>query len=127
MHCTSTSRAARTTRRRRTSSPEEDDALARDWTQLGGNLWLNPPFANIMPWAAKCRAFGPRGGPRRILFLTPASVGSDWFASHVHGAARVLALSPRLRFVGAADHYPKDCMLSVFGDEPGFDVWRWDA
>jgi phage N-6-adenine-methyltransferase len=106
---------------------EAQDSLAQDWAQLGGNLWLNPPFTRIDPWAAKCRAFAPRGGPRRILFLTPASVGSAWFAAHVHGAALVLALNPRLRFVGASDDYPKDCILSVFGAAPDFDVWRWEA
>jgi len=62
-----------------------------------------------------------------VLMLTPASIGSEWFQRYVHRKAMVLGLSPRLHFVGAADPYPKDCMLSCFGfGVTGFDIWRWD-
>lgn len=103
------------------------NALAQDWSQLTGNLWLNPPFRKISPWATKCAATCPRHSlaERRILLLTPASVGSQWFIDSVHKRAAIFALSPRLKFVGADDDYPKDCILSVFGVWPGFDVWRW--
>jgi hypothetical protein len=37
----------------------------------------------------------------------------------------VLGLNGRLTFKGTTAPYPKDCMLSVFGVEPGFDVWSW--
>ena len=103
-------------------SPEVD-SLAQDWTQLAGNLWLNPPFGDIAPWAAKCAASA--APHRRIFMLTPASIGSNWFAAHVLGKALVLGLSPRMTFVGAPDPYPKDLMLSIFGEFPGFGVWRW--
>jgi phage N-6-adenine-methyltransferase len=104
---------------------EADDSLAQDWTRLEGNLWLNPPFANIAPWAEKCAlSSAHRNG--FILFLTPASVGANWFADHVHRKALVLGLSPRLTFEGTTDPYPKDLILSVFGyGFNGFDTWRW--
>lgn len=89
-----------------------------------GNLWLNPPFADIDPWARRCAAWRGRQGARLFL-LTPASVGANWFADHVYGRAMVYALSPRLKFVGAKDQYPKDLILSVYGDGPGFAPWRW--
>lgn len=122
----------------------KEDSLRTDWTTdasycQGENVWpryrlissldcwLNPPFGKIGPWAAKCAgsapAFRDRGG--RIFLLTPASVGAEWFAEHVHGRALVLALRPRLTFVGETDPYPKDCVLSVFGAQPGFELWRW--
>ena len=89
-----------------------------------GRLWCNPPFRDADIWAARCAAWKPlRGG--RLLLLTPASIGSNWFRDHVHGRAMVLALNPRITFVGCDAPFPKDCMLSVFGDGPGFDVWRW--
>lgn len=106
---------------------EAADSLAQDWTRLEGNLWLNPPFANIAVWAEKCALTSLR---RRgfILFLTPASVGANWFADHVHRKALVLGLSPRLTFEGTSDPYPKDLILSVYGyGATGFDTWRWDA
>jgi phage N-6-adenine-methyltransferase len=103
------------------------DALDRLWAETfpDGNLWLNPPFANIDPWAEKCAA---ESANRRglILLLTPASIGTDWFARHVHRNAMVLGLAPRLTFEGTTDPYPKDLMLSVFGmGMSGFDCWRW--
>lgn len=105
------------------------DSLTFDWTQYASRIaWLNPEFADIAPWAAKCAAhasvFAGFGG--RILMLTPASIGSEWFEAHVHRKALVIGLRPRLTFEGTKDPYPKDLMLSVFGETPGFDTWRWD-
>lgn len=103
------------------------DALARDWSEdfPTGNLWLNPPFANIDPWAEKCARHGVRRDGL-IFLLTPASIGTDWFASRVWGNARVLGISPRLTFEGTEDPYPKDLMLSIFGKATdGFALWRW--
>lgn len=105
---------------------EADDSLKQDWTKLHGNLWLNPRFADIAPWARKCRdstrvahAFD------RILLLTPASIGAEWFAQYVDREAMVLGLVGRLTFVGCEDPYPKDCILSCYGERTGFDLWRW--
>ena len=101
----------------------EQDALAQDWTALRGNLWLNPPYADIRPWAAKCAA--SRGDGRRIFLLTPASIDSNWFADHVVRNALVIGVNPRVTFVGCSAPYPKPLMLSVIGPWVGFDVWRW--
>lgn len=102
---------------------EEANSLTVNWNKFNGLLWLNPPFNHIEIWAQKSRMHCELGA--RLLFLTPASVGSEWFQMHVLGRAMVLALSPRLSFDGKAP-YPKDCMLSVFwAGCSGFDVWRW--
>lgn len=100
---------------------ERDDSLRQEWHKIPGLLWLNPPFDNIAPWAEKCRAESKLGA--RILFLTPASIGSNWFSEHVFRSAFVHALNGRISFDGIAP-YPKDCILSVFpGDD--FGVWNW--
>ena len=101
----------------------EDDSLSKDWTKLRGNLWLNPEFGDIAPWAAKSSREASHD--RRVFMLTPASIGSNWFAEHVHGKALVLGLSPRMMFEGATDPYPRDLMLSIYGEFPGFGTWRW--
>jgi hypothetical protein len=105
-------------------------AFDADWRGFDRRdlLFLNPPFGTIASEWAPLVARWTRALPwLRLLMLTPASVGSEWFQSFVHRRALVLALSPRLQFVGADDPYPKDCMLSVFGyGVAGFDVWRWD-
>lgn len=102
---------------------EQQDSLVQDWTECGeGLLWLNPPFGNIAPWAAKCRAEMIRGC--RIAFLVPASVGSNWFAVSVFGCASIQFLRGRLSFDGK-NPFPKDCMLAVYGEEFGCAVWNW--
>lgn len=106
----------------------EADSLSCDWGHyFGRNCWLNPPFGSIPAWAKKCaHTMAARGRrPTRILLLTPASVATEWFAEHVEGKALVLPLRPRLAFVGEKDPFPKDLMLSVYGERPGFETWRW--
>lgn len=101
------------------STPTEDDSVARV-------AWLNPPFAKIAPWAKKLTS-ECRWLRRWTLMLVPASVGSEWYAKHIHGKALVLGLSPRLTFVGERAPYPKDLMLVCVGyGAVGFDTWRWD-
>jgi phage N-6-adenine-methyltransferase len=101
---------------------EADDALTRVVWPSGGLLWLNPPFANIRPWARKCC---DNRASCKIAFLVPASVGSEWFAQYVFDKALVLFLSPRISFDGM-EPYPKDCILAMYGWEPGFQLWHGD-
>lgn len=102
----------------------EQDSFKQDWHKIPGNLWLNPEFDDIGPWAEKSAYECSLGA--KILFLTPASIGSNWFARHVHRNALVLGLNGRICFDGVGP-YPKDCMLSCFGWGVGFDVWKWRA
>ncbi len=102
---------------------ERRDALAQNWAALPALLWLNPPFARIESWAEKCAAEMRKGA--RILFLTPASVGANWFQDHVVPNAHVLELQPRISFDG--EHpFPKDLILGCFlHGLTGRSVWRW--
>ena len=59
-----------------------------------------------------------------MAFLVPAAVGSNWFRDYVDGKALVLLLNGRLSFDGAGP-YPKDCILCLYGIEPGYEVWSW--
>lgn len=70
--------------------------------------------------------YGPEQDSLSDACEWPASIGSNWFAEHVHRRALVLGLNgPRLKFEGSPDPYPKDLMLVCYGESPGFDVWRW--
>lgn len=106
-------------------SPEED-SLAQHWGAITrslskpGWLWLNPPFANIGPWAAKCARYSAHG----IALLVPASVGSLWWYEHVAPHAQVHFLIGRLHF-SEAGPFPKDCALCLFGPTPGHHYWDW--
>lgn len=101
------------------------DALVVAWPTHGGLLWLNPPFADLAPWAAKCAVEQSAGA--RIAMLVPAGVGTLWYASHVEPNAYVFALRPRLTFVGETAPYPKDLLLCYFTPERlrGFESWGW--
>lgn len=106
---------------------EQRDALINNWARHRGDLWLNPPYAHIAPWAEKCAASAPYRlvqRDRRIFFLVPAAVGSNWHAQHVDGKARVYLLNGRISFDGKGP-YPKDCYLAVYGMKPEYSVWRW--
>ncbi len=106
-----------------------ESALTADWSSFGRDdlLWLNPPFGAIQHvWAPLVASWTQRLPWLRVVMLTPAAIGSEWFREHVLGKAMVLGLNPRLTFVGEAETYPKDCMLSCYGfGVQGFDVWRW--
>ena len=110
------------------ASPVGEDSLAQLWARLRGNLFLNPPYGDIKTWARKCHET-PRAAGRRILFLVPASVGSNWWLDYVHDKALVLFTSPRVTFETHSAPYPKDLALVVFSasDKPGYECWRWDG
>ena len=103
------------------------DSLSQEWFRLKGNLWLNPPFGDIAPWAKKCAATGLSNHGLAVLFLIPASVGSNWWAEHVDKKADVYFLSPRVTFVGHSSSYPKDLALCRYhrGTKGLYECWRW--
>jgi len=117
------------------------DALAQDWHgDLSGRAdlrdgkgicWLNCEFDDCATWAEKCVAEGKLGLP--IALLTPASVGADWARDFIWPHADVYMLNGRICFDGK-DPYPKDCMLSIFGQKSKIRflaedrvrlVWDW--
>ncbi len=105
----------------------KDNSLAQPWAEhySEGVLYLNPPFGGIEGWAKKC-AEESQKRHGLILFLTPSSIGTTYFAEYIHQKAMVLSLSPRLVFEGETSSFPKDLMLSCYGyGFKGFDVWRW--
>jgi len=103
----------------------EQDSFAQNWAGLDGLLWLNPEFDPITPWVRKCALEGCRGA--RIVMLSPASIGSNWFSEYVWPYADVIALNGRITFEGSPTPYPKDLMLSLYGHGRGekFSTWRW--
>lgn len=114
-----------------------DNALKQDWTHpLGPGPrymhstewnWLNPPFAQIGPWAEKCLEESQRGV--HIAMLVPSSTGTNWYNDYVHGYAYCLWLRGRIRFIGHTDQYPKDLMLVLYTPIGfnGGDIWDWKA
>jgi hypothetical protein len=53
-------------------------------------------------------------------------MGTNWWNDYVHGHAMVIGLRPRIKFVGAAQGYPKDLSLSIYAPGMvGYGTWRW--
>lgn len=108
----------------------EQDSLKQDWTQISTSLgyapkvaWLNPPFADIEPWAEKCVEV--RWLRRWTLLLVPASMGSLWWARQVLNKGHADGI-PRMKFVGAKDPYPKDLAVVAYGyGICGTGYWDW--
>jgi len=106
-------------------SPEQD-SLKQDWRLEGmpGVAFLNPPFADIQPWAAKLEA-ECRWLPRWTVMLVPASMGSVWWAEHVLHKCQADGIS-RMKFVGAPDMFPKDLATLAYGfGVAGTGFWPW--
>lgn len=99
-----------------------------NWIPDGQFGWLNPPFAKITPWVAKCHESLTNHGTRTLL-LVPASVDSNWFHSHVFGIAEVRFLKGRIKFDGHKNTFPKPLMLCVYepGRCPAMFPWDWKA
>lgn len=76
----------------------EQDSLSIDWDKQDVKLaFLNPPFNLCGDFARKCA----RAARLPILFLVPASVGSEWWAREVDRQADlVLFVRPRIEFDG---------------------------
>src|SRR4030065_2360243 len=94
-------------------STHAENSLDENWRYMPEVLWINPPFGNIGPWAAKCAEQSNRRG--WILLLVPGSIGANWWRDYVRDKAMVYAIQPRLTFVGSTSPYPKDLALCASG------------
>lgn len=135
------------------------DALQEDWSLIpykdGEAAWLNPPWRNIKPWAAKCQKGTDQiiteGDPTEpttcvdivvpgvpIFSLFPAGVGSEWFAKYVLGHCAVYCISPRITYLDPETGLPfvskktgkpqtglNDTLLCDWTGVPGVYTWKW--
>jgi phage N-6-adenine-methyltransferase len=113
---------------------QEDNALQRDWSCLRSSrlAFLNPPFANIKPWAlGPTKPRNPAAGmlacrwlQRWTVMLVPSSYSTDWFLG-LKGHVLIDSI-PRVQFEGATHLYPKDLCLVVAGyGVTGAGYWDW--
>lgn len=95
-------------------------------------LFLNPPYANIAPWARKCMEEWKLGA--EILLLVPMG-SQNWYWDYIEPYAQVYCVG-RMVFDNCFDkqgrlvttNYPKDLILAHF--QPGKHGnrpvrWRW--
>lgn len=106
-------------------------SAAHRWTDREGSegpgvAWLNCEWADVDPWASRCReeAGEEAGEGMNGLLLVPAQVGSLWFDRHVAGHADVFFLQGRVPFNG--EPFPKDCMVCHYYPGAGKIICVWD-
>lgn len=106
---------------------EEVNSLVQDWAAWtsGGWGWLNPPFADIYPWAEKCVMEASRGA--KVALLVPAATGASWWIDQVRGTGYVTYLQGRITFLGHEIGYPKDLAVVLYAPylHGGSCTWRW--
>ena len=78
----------------------QDNGLIQSWVVQDGDLWwLNPPFSDIRPWAAKAHAEFVAYGYEGVMILPSTCCGLDWFHDHVLPFAQVRFLRGRVAFI----------------------------
>jgi site-specific DNA-methyltransferase (adenine-specific) len=67
---------------------EDDDSLTKDWSALGGWLWLNPPYSPLKPWIVKAQSENRKGA--RIVVLCPPILSTKYFKQHLPSEIRFI-------------------------------------
>jgi phage N-6-adenine-methyltransferase len=95
--------------------PARRDGLAQAWAaeaaQLGGAVWMNPPYGKtIREWVAKANAEATAGAT--VVCLVPSRTDTRWFhESCAHHELRFV--KGRLRFGGATNSAPFPSLVVV--------------
>jgi phage N-6-adenine-methyltransferase len=102
-------------------SKHGENAFLKSWQGLGDLAWLNPPFADIEPWAERC-ALSCKLYKQRIALLVPAAVCTNYFVNHINPHAYRFELTPRIFKVEI-----RDCVLAMYepGGYTGIQTWNW--
>lgn len=106
-------------------SCREQDGLSQPWR---GAVYLNPPYSDPMPWAARASAY--EGGPWAMLIKHDHTTA--WWRVATRGASHLVLLSRRVRFPlpsGEEDgtaNFPASVILrpGAYSDRVCLDAWR---
>jgi phage N-6-adenine-methyltransferase len=89
------------------------NGLAQKWH---GNVWMNPPYSDVEPWAKKAYEYA-RSGKGVVVALLPVWTETKWFDEYAsHG--RIILLRGRIRFVhGEKGSAPFPNMVVIWDGE----------
>lgn len=74
---------------------KERDGLAQEW---GGNIWLNPPYGDLLPWVEKLLAEFEAGRTQQAILLVNTANSPQWSRLLWHSMFTVCLLDRRVRF-----------------------------
>lgn len=91
-----------------------DDGLAQDWCAVGGVVWMNPPYSDVLAWVTKALAETARGLPC-VVALLPSRTDTRWFHLLLASQERVTFhfARGRLRFGDAVGSAPFPSVVAV--------------
>ena len=88
------------------------DGLVIPWK---GNIYINPPYSNILPWVEKAVEELKNGNAKKCVLLIP--VRSDviyWHDTILRYASEIRLVRGRLHFNDSVSPAPFPCALVVF-------------
>jgi hypothetical protein len=74
---------------------KERDGLAQEWN---GNIWLNPPYGDPLPWVEKLVTEHQVGRVRQAILLVNTANSPQWSRLLWHSSFAVCLLDRRVRF-----------------------------
>lgn len=91
------------------------DALTQNWGE--SKVFCNPPYGFVLrQWMKKALDASRRGAT--VVMLVPSRTGTKWFQEvAMPHASEIRFLPGRLKFGGAKDPAPFDCIIVVFRPE----------
>lgn len=97
---------------------KEEDGLAQEWQ---GNVWLNPPYANPLPWVTKLLASFRDGEIDQAILLVNTANSPEWSRLLWNSEHVVCLLSKRIHFwrpdKPGVENTKQDQMLWYLGDD----------
>lgn len=96
-----------------------DDGLSpdRDWSstarELGGIVYVNPPFEDLALWIARCSQEADAGA--EVIALCPARTDTRWWSAALRAGGVAALWRGRIRFGGARNVAPFPIALIYWG------------
>ena len=93
----------------------DDRSLFRSWEGYG-LVYVNPPYGDILTWAAKLAAEGGAMDRAEIVALLPSRTDTAWWHDYIVPTANAIAfIRGRLRFLGAPSSAPFPSTVAYWG------------
>ena len=105
---------------------EKDNALEKDWF---GNVWCNPPYSMLRPFANKAVTEIRLGHCESVTFLIPARTDTRAFQWLARFAGEIVFLAGRVKFEPGTHSAPFPSVIVVIAARDGrpcitFEDWR---
>lgn len=95
-----------------------DDSLSKNWHELEGVLWCNPPYARGKTEAFVKKAYEESKKGAHIVMLLACRPDTHYWHKYIFGKQKVVFIRGKLKFKGGKDLAPFPSALVMFGEFP---------